>query len=100
LSDLGGAESKTSISLKETEYSLKQFAKSMGQPNISTFNKWKNVWVPGFVGKKHRSVIQGQTHLKQLHDGPLQWEAVGANILDPFETWLPLDNVDTAEWIQ
>jgi hypothetical protein len=47
-SDLGGAEGKAPISLKQTEFSLKQFAKRMGQPNFSTFNKWKKVWVAGF----------------------------------------------------
>jgi hypothetical protein len=38
-SDLGGAEGKPPISLKQTEFSLKQFAKKMGQPNFSAFNK-------------------------------------------------------------
>jgi len=33
LSDLGGAEGKPPISLKQTEFSLKQFGKRMGQPN-------------------------------------------------------------------
>ena len=37
-SDLGGAEGKPPISLKQTEFSLKQFAKRMGQPNFSAFN--------------------------------------------------------------
>jgi hypothetical protein len=31
LSDLGGAEGKPPVSLKQTEFSLKQFAKRMGQ---------------------------------------------------------------------
>jgi len=43
LSDLGGAEGKAPISLKQTEFSLKQFAKRMGQRNFSAFNKWKKV---------------------------------------------------------
>jgi hypothetical protein len=38
-SDLGRAERKAPISLKQTEFTLKQFAKSMGQPNFSAFNK-------------------------------------------------------------
>jgi len=58
-SDLGGAEGKAPISLKQTEFSLKQFAKRMGQPNFSAFNKWKKVWVAGFLEKKHRSIIPG-----------------------------------------
>ena len=41
LSDLGGVECKPPISLKQTQFSLKQFAKRMGQANYSAFNKWK-----------------------------------------------------------
>ena len=44
-SDLGGAESQSPISLKQTKFSLNQFAKRMRQHNFSTFNKWKKVWV-------------------------------------------------------
>jgi len=55
--DMGGAEGKAPISLKQTDFSLKQFAKRMGQPNFSTFNKWKKVWVAGFLEKNHRSII-------------------------------------------
>jgi hypothetical protein len=65
LSDLGGAEGKATTCLKQTEFSLKQFAKTMGQPNFSTFNKWKKVWVAGFHEKKHGSIIPGQNRLKQ-----------------------------------
>jgi hypothetical protein len=65
LSDSGGADGKAAISLKQTEFSLKQFAKRMGQPNLSAFNKWKKVWVAGFLEKKHRSIIPGQNRLKQ-----------------------------------
>ena len=59
-SDLGGAEGKPPVSLKQTEFSLKQFTKRMGQANYSEFNKWKKVWVAGFFGKKHWSIIWGQ----------------------------------------
>jgi len=72
-SDLGGAEANAPISLEQTEFSLKQFAKWMGQPNFSALNKWKNVWVAGLLEKKHRSIIRGQNRLKQLQDGPLHW---------------------------
>ena len=65
-SDLGGAEGKASISLKQTEFSLKQFAKRMGQPKFSAFNKWKKVWVAGFLEKKYWSIIPGQNCLKQM----------------------------------
>jgi len=65
-SDLGGAEGKAPISLKQTEFSLKQFAKWMRQPNFSAFNKWKKVWVAGFFKKKHRFIIPGQNRLKQM----------------------------------
>jgi hypothetical protein len=63
LSYLSGAEGKAPISLKRTEFSLKQFVKRMGQPNVSAINKWKNVWVAGFLEKKHRSIILGQNYL-------------------------------------
>jgi len=36
---LGGTEGKPPISLQQTEFSLKQFTKRMGQANYSTFNK-------------------------------------------------------------
>ena len=65
-SDLGRAEGKAPISLKQTEFSLKQFANRMGQPNFRMFNMWQNVWVAGFREKKHRSIIPGQNRLKQL----------------------------------
>ena len=48
-SDMGRAEGKAPISLKQTEFSLKQLPKRMGQPNFSMFNKWKKVWVAGFL---------------------------------------------------
>jgi hypothetical protein len=99
-SDMGGAEGKSPISLKQTEFSLMQFAKRMGQPNCSTFNKWKKVWVVGFLENKHRSSIQGQNRLKQVRDGPLHRERVVADFLAIFETWLPLVNFDNAEWIR
>jgi len=99
-SDLGGAEGKAPTSLKQTEFSLKQFAKRMGQPNFSAFNKWKKVWVAGFLEKKHRSIIRGQNRLKQLRNGPLHWETAVADFLETFETWLPLENFDNAEWIR
>jgi len=96
-SDLGRAEGKAPISLKQMEFSLKQFAKRMGQPNFSAFNKWKKVWVAGFLEKKHRSTIPGQNRLKQLRDGPLRWVMAVADFLDTFETWLPLENFDNAK---
>jgi len=58
-SDLGGAEGQPPIDLKQTEFSLKQFAKRMGQANYSAFNKWKKVQVAGFLGKKHQSIVLG-----------------------------------------
>jgi hypothetical protein len=78
LSDLDGAEGISPISLKETELSLKQFTNRMGQPNFSTFNKGKKVWVAGFLEKKHLSIISGQNHLKQQRDESLHWETVVA----------------------
>jgi hypothetical protein len=100
LLDTGGAKGKPPISLKQTEFSLKQFVKRMGQPSFSTFNKWKNVWVAGFLEKMHRSIIRGQNRLKQVRDGPLHGEMAVADVLVTFETWLPLDNLDNAELIR
>jgi len=99
LSDLGGAKGKAPISLKQTELTLKQFVTRMGQPNFSTFNKWKKVSVAGFLEKKHQSIMRGQNRLKQLRDGPLHWETAVADFLETFETWLPLANFNDAEWI-
>jgi len=70
-SDLGSAKCKAPISLKQMEFSLKQFAKRIGQPNFSTFNKWKKVWAAGFLEKKHGSIIPGWNRFKQRQDGPL-----------------------------
>jgi len=98
--DLGRAEGKAPISLKQMEFSLKQFAKRMGQPNFSAFNKWKKVWVAGFLEKKHWSIILGQDRLKQQRSAPLHWEMAVADFLETFEKWLPLENFDNAEWIR
>jgi hypothetical protein len=98
-SDMGGAEGNPPVSLKQTEFSLKQFAKRMGQANYSAFNKWKKGWVAVLLEQKHRPIIRGQNRLKQLRDGPLHWETSVADIVEAFETWLPLDNFDNAEWI-
>ena len=78
-SDLGGAGGKPPISLKQTEFCLMQFAKSMGQPNFSAFKKWKRVWVAGFLEKKHRYITRRQNQFKQLRDGPLVWETAVAH---------------------
>jgi len=67
-SDLGGAEGDAPISLKQTVFSLKQFAQRLGQPNLSAFNKWRKVWVAGCPEKKIRSIIRGQNRLKLLHN--------------------------------
>jgi len=99
-SDLGGAKGKAPISLKQMEFSLKQFAKTMRQPNFSACNKWKKVWVAQFLEKKHRSIIRGQNHPKQLRDGPLHRETAVAEFLETFETWLPLENFNNAQWIR
>jgi hypothetical protein len=71
LSDLGGTEGKSPVCLKQTEFSLKQLAKRMGQANYSAFNKWKKGWVAGFIEKEHRSMIRGQNWLTRWRDGPL-----------------------------
>jgi len=100
LSDLGSAEGKPPIILKQTEFSLKQFAKRMGQTNYSAFNKWQKLWVAEFLDKKHRSIIRGQNRLNQVRDGPLHRERVVADCLATFENWLLLVNFDNSEWIR
>jgi hypothetical protein len=40
---LGRAEEEALFRLKQMEFSLKQFAKRMGQPNFAMFSKWKKV---------------------------------------------------------
>jgi hypothetical protein len=72
----------------------------MGQPNLSAFNKWKKVWVAGFLEKKHRSIIPGQNRFKQQRNGPLNWKMAVADFLKTFEKWLPLENFDNVVWIQ
>ena len=81
-------------------FTLKQFTTRMRQPNFSTFNKWKKVWVAGFLEMKHQSIIPGQNRLKQQRDGPLHWETAVADFLETFQKWLPLENFDNAEWIR
>jgi len=97
LSDVGGVEGKPPISLKQTEFSLKQFAKRMGQANYSVFNKWKKVWVAGFLEMKHWFMIRWRNRSKQVRDGPLHRESVVADFLATFQNWLLLVNVDNAE---
>jgi hypothetical protein len=63
---LGGAAGQAPISLKHTEFSMTQFAKTMGQPKLSAFNKWKKVLVAGFLRKKYWSIIPEQNCMKQL----------------------------------
>jgi len=99
LLNLGGAEGKPPVSLKQTKFSLKQFAKWMGQANYSAFINWIKVRVAGFLEKNHQSIIWGQNCFNQLRDGPLHWKRVVADFLETFESWLPLDNFNNARWI-
>jgi hypothetical protein len=64
LSALGGTEGKPPISLEQTEFSLNHFAKQLGQPNLSAFNKWNEVWVAGFGDKKHWPMFRKRNRLK------------------------------------
>jgi hypothetical protein len=73
-SGLGGADGKPPVNLKETEFSLKDFAKWMGQANYCAFNKWKKVWVAGFLEKQHRPVLLSQNRVKLVHNEPPQCE--------------------------
>jgi len=99
-SDLSGAEGKPPASLKQAEFSLKQFAKRIATANYWAYNKWKKVWVAAFLEKKHQSTIRGPKRLKQLNDGHLHWKTAVADSLEIFEDWLPLDNFDNAKWIR
>jgi transposase-like protein len=96
-SDLGSAEGKPPVSLKQAKFSLKEVAQRIGQANYSAFNKWRKRWVAGFIEKKHRSITWGQNRLKQLRDVPLHWETEVTDFLKTFKTRLRLDNFDNAE---
>jgi hypothetical protein len=63
---MGGAKGTPPLSLKQTEFSLKQVAKTLGQANYHVFNKWKKTLVAGFFEKKHPSKILWQNRLKHL----------------------------------
>jgi hypothetical protein len=78
---------------------LKQFAKTMGQPNCSAFNKWKKVWVAAFLVERRRSIVQGQTRSHQVSDGPLYRGLAVADFFPTFETRLLLVNFSNSEWI-
>jgi len=93
-------KAKPPISLKQTEFSLKQFAKRMVQANYNALNKKKQVRVAGFLEKKHRSIIRGQNRFKQVRNGPLHWETAVSDCLVTFENWLPLLISNNAEWIR
>jgi len=41
--DLGTAEGKPPVTLKQTEFSLNQYAKRTGQANKNAFNRWQKV---------------------------------------------------------
>jgi len=87
-SDLGRAEGKHPISLKQTEFSLTKFAKGMRPANYSAFNQWKKLWVAGLMRKKHRSIIWGQNHLEQHRDGPRYMETAVEDCLVKFKRLL------------
>jgi hypothetical protein len=71
-SDLGGTEGKPTVSLTQTEFTLKRFPEWIGQANYSEVNKWKKIWVAGFLQKKHQSIIWSQSRLKQVSEQLLQ----------------------------
>jgi hypothetical protein len=93
-------EGNATISLKQTQFCLKQFANRMQDRNFSACNRWKKVSVAGFMEKKHRFKIQGQNRCEQLQDGPLLWETTVPDILETIESGLPLENVNNAQLIR
>ena len=70
----GGVEVTIPLRLNQTDFSLKQFAKRMEQPNYSTFNKWKKVWVARCLEKKHCIIIKQYNWFTLARDRPLNWE--------------------------
>jgi len=97
--DFGGAEGEPPVSQKQTEFSLKQFAKRIRQANHSAYNNWKTVWVAGFLEKKRCSIIWGQNQLKQHRNRP---QVLLSAVADCFQTGgsgLVLDNINNAESI-
>ena len=99
-SDLNSAEGKLPVSLKPTEFSLKQSANRMEQANYSGFNKWKKVWVADFFQRKYQSIMRGQNYLNDVRNAPLHWEMAVSDFLETFENGLPLDTFDNGEWIR
>jgi len=83
---MDGANGNALISLKQMEFSLKQFLQTMGQPNFSIFYMWKKVWVDGYLEKKQRPIVQWKNYLKQLQDGSLHRETAVADILVTVES--------------
>jgi len=53
-SDLGGADGTPLVRVKQTEFFLKLFARMMGQADYAACNKWKKVWMAGFLKEKHQ----------------------------------------------
>jgi hypothetical protein len=86
LLDLGWAKGKSPTSLKQTEFTFKEFAKTLGQPIFSAFSDCNIVWVAGCLGKKNWYIIPGQTRSNHMRDGPLQW---GTAVVDVLETLKP-----------
>jgi len=97
---MGAAEGKVPISLKQREFTLKQFAKWMGHSNYSAFNKWKKLRVAGFLEKMDCGITRGHNNFYQLQDEPLHREIVVEDIVVIFENRLLLDPVHTAGWNQ
>lgn len=93
LQDNCGAKAKAPMGHKYTEFSVKQFAKSMGQRNFSSFSKWQNVQDVRILEKMHWSIFWGQNHQEMLQDGPLHWIILIAEDLEKLEEWLSLENL-------
>jgi hypothetical protein len=79
---------------------LKKFAKTREQPKFKIFNKLKKLWVAGILQKKHGSMIEKQSHLYQLRDGPQHWVMVVVDCLAIFENLLCLGTCGNTEWIR
>ena len=64
------AEGQTLNSLKQTEFSLKKFAKTMKHPSCSVFHKSKKVNQTGDQDSKYPGMFQSKNDFKQQHEGP------------------------------
>lgn len=94
---MDGTKGKPPITVKHSEFSLMQLAARMRQANYRVFNIWKKVWVAGFLGKKHSSIIRSENHLNECEYQPLHRDKAVTDFTAAFENWLTLASLDNAK---